>query len=68
MTYLFSYKPRQIQYLIQYNIYHHLVIRETLKNLGKYFHNQFTGLNRQLQPVIKIMNELAKEENEEKNN
>ena len=45
-----------------------LVIRETLKNLGKYFHNQFTGLNRQLQPVIKIMNELAKEENEEKNN
>ena len=43
-----------------------LVIRETLKNMGKYLNNQLQNINRQIQPIAKVMNELAKEEAEEK--
>ena len=42
-----------------------LVIRETLKNMGKYLNNQLQNINRQIQPIAKVMNELAKEEEAE---
>ena len=43
-------------------------IFQALKNLTQQTQNSYAALNRQLQPIVKIMNELAKEENEEKNN
>ena len=45
-----------------------IAIRESIKNLGFTVKQSLQALNRQLQPIVKIMNELAKEENEEKNN
>ena len=44
------------------------MILESLKNLNAAVKTSLQGLNRQLAPIVKIMNELAKEENEEKNN
>ena len=41
---------------------------ESIKNLNNNTAKAIQGLSRQLQPIVKIMNELAKEENEEKNN
>ena len=41
---------------------------ESIKNLNMNIGKNIMGLNRQLQPIVKIMNELAKEDNEEKNN
>ena len=34
--------------------------------MGKYLNNQLQNINRQIQPIAKVMNELAKEEAEEK--
>ena len=41
---------------------HEELVIEQLKTLNNTLGTQFANLNRQLQPVIKIMNELAKEE------
>ena len=40
---------------------------ESIKNLQFNVGKSFQNLGRQLQPIVKIMNELAKEENEEEN-
>ena len=39
---------------------------ESIKNLQFGLNKSLSGLSRQIQPITKIMNELAKEENEQK--
>ena len=41
-------------------------IIESIKNLTLNFNKTINGLNRQLQPILKLMNDLAQEEAEEK--
>ena len=42
---------------------------ESIKNLNSNIGKQFQNLNRQIQPIVKILNQLAEEEkNEQKNN
>ena len=43
-----------------------VLIRETLKNINHALKQSFQSLNRQLMPVVKVMNELAQEEAIEK--
>ena len=43
-------------------------ISEQIKSLNYNMSKSIQNLSRQIQPIVKIMNDLAKEENEEKNN
>ena len=44
------------------------LLLQSIKNLQFNLSRSLGQLNRQLQPIVKVMNELAQEENEEKNN